>query len=366
MIQLGFYFDRYRNLAYGIASSGVGIGIMILAPITNYLIEQYTWRGTCIIFAGLQLNYFAFAYLIDPFTCDSASDNKTDSSSDYCGIEMNYLLEIKQNDKGACKHNVGTRALKHHFDSNINGAQYHSLQELCSRNKIVISIRNLSKYSFSANDMQSKPIRNVGETLYQQNDTYSHSSSDTISDQIVSDESKATVDLTSKVTSHEAISTFVNILTIFRNIKYDLFCCNLIFVSSALGTIYNYLPAYSIAMGNTDTKVSFLVSVLGISNMSIRLLTGVITSTKCNSLLFYLVSLCVLGILFLLAPFYGKYYMGQITIAIIAGACNTTFAIMPQFVIRFAGLKSLDIGYGFAFVMTGFGFLFGPPLSGNI
>ena len=53
---VAYYFDKRRSLATGLAVCGSGIGTFIFAPLTQYLIEEYGWRGTTLIIAGLFLN----------------------------------------------------------------------------------------------------------------------------------------------------------------------------------------------------------------------------------------------------------------------------------------------------------------------
>lgn len=38
------WFDRKRGLALGIAGSGIGLGIVVMAPLSAYLISKYDWR----------------------------------------------------------------------------------------------------------------------------------------------------------------------------------------------------------------------------------------------------------------------------------------------------------------------------------
>ncbi len=45
MVACGVYFQRRRSLAYGLATSGVGLGNIILPWVTTYLIKIYGWRG---------------------------------------------------------------------------------------------------------------------------------------------------------------------------------------------------------------------------------------------------------------------------------------------------------------------------------
>lgn len=52
VIAVGFYFERWRALATGIAVCGSGIGTMVIAPLSSTLISSYGWRGALLIQAG--------------------------------------------------------------------------------------------------------------------------------------------------------------------------------------------------------------------------------------------------------------------------------------------------------------------------
>lgn len=52
VITTGFYFERWRALATGIAVCGSGIGAFVLAPVTDLLIKHFGWRQALLIQAG--------------------------------------------------------------------------------------------------------------------------------------------------------------------------------------------------------------------------------------------------------------------------------------------------------------------------
>lgn len=52
VITTGFYFERWRALATGIAVCGSGIGAFLLAPISDLLVKQFGWRGALLFQAG--------------------------------------------------------------------------------------------------------------------------------------------------------------------------------------------------------------------------------------------------------------------------------------------------------------------------
>ena len=49
------WFDRRRGLALGIASSGLGIGIALIVPLSAFLIDKFEWRNALMILGGLAL-----------------------------------------------------------------------------------------------------------------------------------------------------------------------------------------------------------------------------------------------------------------------------------------------------------------------
>ena len=55
VLTVGYYFERWRALATGIALSGSGIGTFIFAPLSTYLIEQFGWRDALFCQSGMIL-----------------------------------------------------------------------------------------------------------------------------------------------------------------------------------------------------------------------------------------------------------------------------------------------------------------------
>ncbi|XP_072047156.1 monocarboxylate transporter 12-like [Amphiura filiformis] len=53
IVVLGYYFDKKLALATGLGFSGSGAGLLILAPLIQYLNEEYSWRGVMLICGGM-------------------------------------------------------------------------------------------------------------------------------------------------------------------------------------------------------------------------------------------------------------------------------------------------------------------------
>ncbi|XP_060588291.1 monocarboxylate transporter 12-like [Ruditapes philippinarum] len=60
------YFDKRLALASGIAESGAGLGTVIFAPFTEFLVTRFGWRGTILILSGIVANIIVCGALYRP------------------------------------------------------------------------------------------------------------------------------------------------------------------------------------------------------------------------------------------------------------------------------------------------------------
>lgn len=57
VVSIAYWFDKKRTLATGLGASGTGMGTFIYAPMTQFFIDYYGWRGTVLLLAGTFLNF---------------------------------------------------------------------------------------------------------------------------------------------------------------------------------------------------------------------------------------------------------------------------------------------------------------------
>lgn len=78
VLVVGFYFERWRALATGLALCGSGVGTFVLSPLTNYLLTSYSWNTTLVIHAGApflvpclhhEANLYVCVYLCTRLLC---------------------------------------------------------------------------------------------------------------------------------------------------------------------------------------------------------------------------------------------------------------------------------------------------------
>uniref|UniRef100_A0A182Q9L7 Major facilitator superfamily (MFS) profile domain-containing protein n=1 Tax=Anopheles farauti TaxID=69004 RepID=A0A182Q9L7_9DIPT len=68
VVAVGYYFETKRSLATGIAVCGSGFGTFAFAPLANMLLENFDWKNSNLILAGLILNCAVFGAMMRPLT----------------------------------------------------------------------------------------------------------------------------------------------------------------------------------------------------------------------------------------------------------------------------------------------------------
>ena len=104
IVTVGYYFTKRRALATGIALAGSGVGSISFAPLLEYLIDLYSWKGAMWIVSAICLNGVVMGALFRPLSngvgqtdmtchgmcCNSCRKDKTkDESNDKEAVTRN-------------------------------------------------------------------------------------------------------------------------------------------------------------------------------------------------------------------------------------------------------------------------------------
>lgn len=77
VVAVGYYFEKKRSLATGIAVCGSGFGTFVFAPIANFLLSTFGgWKGANLVLAGVILNCAIFGALMRPLTYPKKNKKK--------------------------------------------------------------------------------------------------------------------------------------------------------------------------------------------------------------------------------------------------------------------------------------------------
>ena len=100
MIIVGFYFEKRRAFATGVAVCGSGIGMFIFAPLCEMLLNVYGWKGATWIIAGMALNGVVAGALFRPLESPVSKDNEALSHH-----SNNHSNKAKRNTVNGDTHN---------------------------------------------------------------------------------------------------------------------------------------------------------------------------------------------------------------------------------------------------------------------
>ena len=72
-LMINTYFNKKRGLANGLAISGAGVGVFLMAPLIQFTLREYGWRGTILICGGVVLNFCVCGALMRPLNTGKPS-----------------------------------------------------------------------------------------------------------------------------------------------------------------------------------------------------------------------------------------------------------------------------------------------------
>jgi MFS family permease len=93
------WFDRKRGIALGIASSGAGLGTVVIAPLAAYLISSFDWRMAFAIIGGIILLVVIPSSRLlrkDPYEIGTIPDGTKPSSIDRNLEEQEEKIDTKK------------------------------------------------------------------------------------------------------------------------------------------------------------------------------------------------------------------------------------------------------------------------------
>ena len=90
IVMVGYYFDKRRALATGIAVCGSGVGGFLFAPLSEVLLQKYHWKGALWIISAICLNGVVFASLLRPLEANDSN------AAGIKNLPENKLAETKE------------------------------------------------------------------------------------------------------------------------------------------------------------------------------------------------------------------------------------------------------------------------------
>ncbi|XP_063417548.1 monocarboxylate transporter 12-B-like [Mytilus trossulus] len=324
---VGQYFERKRAFAMGIALCGTGIGTFVLAPLTEYLIELYTWRGAVLIAAGIMLNCVVGGLFFRP-------------------IHLKMKLEETE-------------------DLNINKREVISAQDSSEeKSSLIVGKSDSYLYQKSSDLCDSNVTRS-------QSNMETHINKDLVFNKSTSSiSSPKTINNTKRNIWTNVDHFLKKLYTIFGcsmclDIVYIFFVISSCFGSLGSGIPYIYIPDRAYEVGISKTDASFLLSVAGMANTVARLVFGWIASREfSNPSIIYGISILLCGISTFVSPFNDSHAF-LVCYSVLFGASAGVYICLNAIVlVHFVGIDNLTSSFGNMLLFKGLFLLIGTPAAG--
>lgn len=241
---------------------GAGVGTFIFAPFTQFLIEEYSWRGAMLVEAGILLNGAVCGAMLRPVT-----------------VPVSYRLAF----------DAGTASASRQVAAGPVSSQFVSPRVNSRRKQPVGRGQSLlDKSSTAADEGASPSVTTSGQHFYNSLLSLTMSSCSLPTQHDVATQRKAA-----------SISCRV-----FCSGVFVLFIMATVLASVGFCVPYIFIPDRAVQRGQSEDRAAVLISVLGISNTLGRVLSGYVSDFAwVNRIALFWISLILCGITSFLSAF---------------------------------------------------------------
>ncbi|XP_075535622.1 monocarboxylate transporter 13-like [Dermacentor variabilis] len=347
------YFDRRRSLATGITVCGSGVGTFVMAPLVQALVRAYGWKGTLIICSGLSLQGVVAGSLMRPVGGPSSTDsdsftNTYEPSELYVGpSRLVRPLAVYDLPNQSPRTDTGIKV-----DSLGEGnASFHSR----------IRLRRDLFYEGSVPDDQRQPTAaffSADSSLLDGTERRS---------QIVTLVDNRNI-IARTLFSYQMAAVLGEMLNfrLLSDAAFRVFSLSRVFCGIGYSVPYLFLTSRAVAeLGVSETDASFLLSVVGFTNVVGRVVIGA-ASDRLGAYRMWLFICCIMvcglsTVLSVLSRTYAELQVYAATYGVAGGGFITLSSVV---VVDMVGLDRLTNAYGLCLLCLGVAALVGPPLNG--
>lgn len=386
IVAVSFYFEKRRSIAVGIAVCGTGIGTFAIAPLTNALLSEYTWKGTVLVEAGILLNCILSGMLYRPLTISNKSHPEKVTITKVVGAEQSGM-----GDQSASSHELPQMSATQpepQSDKNRSAKIDNTKEEeeiptdVSASGQSRVEVGSTSGLELpqiaasSSVDVQrseSEKSRTAASTMTQNHEVIDgvpqyrpERSTTSLKEQpeLQSDNSSSPAKIGDTKTMRQRMPETV-IFKLFSDSVFVLFAVSTLVTGIGFVVPYVFLPNRGLRLGFDNNQSSWLMAVVGISNTIGRVVFGFIAGIKhVNPVMLYSTMLVVCGICSVFSSLMRTFPL-QMCYAFCFGFFSCVYmSLKPVVVVDLLGREKFCIAFGFVVLFQGIGAMIGPPLAG--
>ncbi|CAC5388566.1 Monocarboxylate transporter 13,Monocarboxylate transporter 14,Monocarboxylate transporter 3 [Mytilus coruscus] len=402
IVTVGFYFEKRRALATGIAMCGSGIGTFVFSPLNDYLLGLYGWRNLLFIQSGIILNGVVCGMLMRPLKVKPRKRSKNDTlnnhakkmseesrqrtESDPDVYERKILTDLISKDPSMRDITNGRGSLPEvHYVSTksneINSNMKETYQPLII--KEIIPRTNRSRADSQPSVMQNR--LDFARPMYKKDIFYRGSidripqfrSQPNVHSYVTSITSIPGIDEPEKPSVWDKCTclpkTVTDILkemldfSLMLKISFFMLFIGNVFACTGYFIPFSYIVDRAVQMGISSSNAAFLLSIMGITNTIGRVLCGFLADLSfVNPLILNNAMLVLSAAILFLEPLCTTYAM-LVGFSVIYGLCIAAYiSLTSPIICDLLGIGKLSNAFGLLILARGVSGIYGPPLAGAV
>ncbi|KAJ9590108.1 hypothetical protein L9F63_016769, partial [Diploptera punctata] len=396
IVSVTCYFEKYRSLATGIAVCGSGLGTFAFAPLSEYLITEYGWRGAMLIISAIVLNCMILGALFRPVpdTREDELDVKSGSSNTIpphnSSAKTNLLVEKNSSDREVITTLHRPRSIGHITMSNsgkipskTNNAGGSEFARLALSQPVLMSASEARfKPTFG-----SQALRKSSGIMYRRDIFYRGSLHNIPNHRDFTSGMQRLMEMNGTKSRHEinkyddgrtmacgcvpcskeTMDTLTEMLdfSLLKDPIFILFTVSNFCTSIGFNIPYVYLVAQAEERQLTTKEASMLLSVIGIANLIGRIILGYVSDKPwINRLLVYNVCLTICGLSTALSALCYDFYSFAFYASVYGFTIGAYVGLTSVILVDLLGLDRLTNAFGLLLLFQGIASFLGPPIAG--
>lgn len=318
------YFEKRRSLATGLAECGAGIGTLIFAPLLQYFITEYGWRGSLLVLSAIVSNIVLCGALFRP---QPILENSR--------IEISIQQDLEAVSLPTCEERTEECG---NVEDGIQTIQNQCVEKELFLNPESRSLLGGSLISLSDKAKIKEQNRGACEEENDLEETESKSSN----------------------SSCRIVDT-----SIFRNWRFVVFLIANFILYFWYDVPYVFTVDRALEIGESKSEGALVVSSIGIVHTIGNVVFGFLGDCKrVNRSILYSVSMWLTGLGLALVPLSRNSVSFAIFDAIYGFFVAASEALSCVIVADILGMSKLSDGYGILMFLQGIANLVGPPFAG--
>lgn len=405
IIILGFYFERWRGLATGIAVCGSGIGTFVYAPMTEILINKFGWRYALLCHAALVLSCVIYGSLYRPLKSVKVDAPDAEEETAYkvplaAQIKMEAAMKMLKRDSiGSIDHQSSIPRLLGVNNNSVYPRVSDVYHTICVPNGNITSrasvenkmswIRERSKTEGKLQLSQLHKFKRarfensheIVRPLYRDDIFFTGSlarlpqymSKTSVAYNLSVTRAPTKNDIEEETTRQckicpeafrRALATMLD-LSLFKSPSFIVLAIGGFFTMMGFFVPYMFLVDRARHEGYSKMTAVWLVSTIGIANTIGRVVYGLISSLpRTNALTIINIALTVGGLATILSGL-SMSTEYQFAYTVVFGLAISSFAsIRSIVVVDLLGLEKLTNAFGLLLLFQGVAAIIGAPLAG--